>query len=947
MKNFLEKFGEIVQKYPGNIAILTDGQEKVDYKSLYGRAAAICQMLKRKRVSRGDIVALNMDKSADYVASIIGVWMANAAFIPIPKELPKERRRFIIRDARPKFILRDNDLKNYPSKKKIGRIKHYIQPNDLAYIFYTSGSTGEPKGVMVEHNSIVNVLEKQIKMFEIRPKDRSLLFLSINFDGSLSDIGTALLSGATLCIETKNNLRVVTNLSKILRDRAITHLDIPPSLLEILSLEKMPSTLKTIIIGGDICKTEIVKRWAKKFRLINVYGPTEATIASSMILCDPDKWDGPDIGQPIKNTGYKIRNGELLISGIGLARGYLNKKDLTEKKFSALDGKRYYHTGDLVRISGQKIYFLGRKDRQIKINGQLIAPEEIERALQHNKVVRESVVITKKMGGKKKIIAFVEAINKQRDVTERQLKTYLQRSLPHWMVPSKIVFVKNIPRNINGKIDYRKLMGVTKYKTLGKKEIVSAKDSTQERLRKIWSRILNKDDICPDDNFFDLGGDSLAVIQMIIESEKIGINIPIGSVSKNMTIRSVLNRTNATRENGFKKDAIITKEWKNLFLESRHLTRAGSSGVLITGCTGLLGIHVLKKLLSTSTPKIYTIVRAKNKKGALDRIKQTAKPYRIKFSYQELSRLRVVTGDITKRNLGLSKKDLKDVLKNVEEIYHLAAEVNMVKPYEELCQTNVSGTKEIVRLAMTDCLKKINYASTLSVFVATDRNTGVAIENDDLKKTKTIYGGYARSKWVAERFLQEIPRGILPINIFRFGLITGNSTTGKFSPHDYLNMFMSGLTSLGVVPDGNHKQMTLDVTPIDYATEAMIQIAQKSDNGAYHVANNSGFNLKMIIDTLAERGIKIKTLPQKDWQNFIGKRSLSTNESATYAALCRLYPSAKKFERLRGMDLFQATNIRFDRANADKYLRGTGIVIPKPNKELLNKYLNQMNLKQK
>lgn len=967
MNNFLTKFRQIVKKYPKNIAILTNGKHSITYQDLYQSVINVAEALKLKKVKKGDIVAISLEKSPEYIISLIAIWFVGAAFMPLPPSLPRKRALFILKDASPKVIICKSDSTNifrrYRTKiiniknaiasdaKENGEIDNILEPEDLAYVIYTSGSTGVPKGVMINHKGILNFLEQQIKLFKLNASSRSLFFLSINFDASISEIGTTLLSGAALCIETLNSIEVAAKLPEILSKRKITHIDIPPSLLEILDINKISHPLKTIVIGGEICSVETIKKWAKKFRVINIYGPTEVTVCTSMVLCDPDTWNGPDIGTPIAKIKYKIINKELFISGIGLARGYLNQKKLNREKFVRINGVQYYRTGDIVRKIKNKIYFVGRRDRQIKIRGWLVAPEEIEMQLQNHESVMRAAVIVNPQSARKELIAFVE-LRKNKLTSSNSIKEYLKKSLPYWMIPNNIFILDKLPTGTNGKIDYENLNNlINKPTSTLKKKNLGKVDEFTNKLKEVWQLVLNKSNIGIDEDFFSLGGDSLAIIQVVTEAKKHGIQIPIGLISRKKTIRKIANWHKKHRyapvsdgiyTKDLKKDAEITNEWKRLFDTSSSLISREDKGILITGASGFLGIHVLKELLVASKREIFVLIRSNDISGASKKVRKQAKKHDMKLTNHELKRIKPLCGNIEKNKLGLSAKDYKIVSHRVSDIYHCAAIVNMVETYEKLKGTNVDGTKNVVKLALTGARKKIHYASTLSVFVATNKNTGVVLENDSLSKIRIVYGGYAQTKWVAERFLQQIPKDVLNINIFRFGLITGNSKSGKYSSHDYLDMFVRGIISLGSVPKGNHKLLSLDVTPIDYASKAMVLISMKSDSGVYHIANKSGFTLEMILSELLRRRVIIKKLPPSEWLNNLSSKNLSVEESAAFAALCRLLPRRGSFEHLRSMDLFQATGIVFDQANTRRLLKNTHIKLPRANAMLLGKYLRHI-----
>ena len=951
MEDFLTKFKQVVQKYPQNVAVLTNEESALTYSELYKSAINVAYLLKSRGIKKGDIVAIHLRKSPEYIIALLGVWFSGAAFLPLSPNLPKKRKAFILNEANPVFIigsskggktLNIHDILATGVKGAPSVIN--LLPEDLAYVIYTSGSTGEPKGVMVNHSGIVNILEQQIKVFQLNAASRSLFLLSISFDASLSDIGTALLSGATICIEGINDLEVAARLPEIIAKRKITYVDIPPSLLNVLEPEQMPDCLKTIVIGGESLAVKTIKKWAEKFRLVSVYGPTEATICTSMIVCDPITWDGPDIGPPIVNIEYKILNGELLIAGIGLARGYLNRPDLTKEKFFYLTGKRYYRTGDIVREVGGKIYFVGRKDRQLKIHGQLVAPEEIEAQLQSYKYVARAAVILKN----EKLIAFVQ-FKKGRGKETEILKKYLKRFLPDWMIPRQIVALEKIPSNVNGKINYGELenfIGQPVIKSI-QTEIVSG---VAMQLKAIWEKVLERKNIGINENFFSIGGDSLAALQVVTEAKKYGINIPIGLLAQKPTIRALVkwhgkNKNKIISDGApvtrFKKDITIGKGWKKLFKIGKNLPQK-SGALFITGATGFLGPRLLKELLAKTDKSAYVLVRAVNSKEALKRILAAGARYGVNFTSSEIKRIRAVPGDVTRPRLGMSLRNWQKLAREVSDIYHCAAIVNMVKTYQELKSANVDSIKEIVKFALTGNKKKVNYTSTLSVFVATDKNTGVLLENDDLSRIKIIYGGYAQSKWVIERFLQQIPNEVLGINIFRLGLLTGDSKTGAYSDHDYLKMFVQGIIRLGAVPEGQHNSIALDVTPVDYAAKAIAYIGLKSPDGTYHVANKGGFTLKMILDALKKRGIKLKILSSGKWRVEAQAKELSQEESAAFMALCRLMPGKKDFEQLRSMDLFQATNVDFDQTNVWQYLKSTPIIAPKPDTNLLDKYIKLM-----
>lgn len=959
MNEFIKRFTDIVNKHPDHIAILIDGKHKITYFELNQQAQQLALKIKAKNLKKGSLIGLSIDKSPQYIIAILATWMNDCGFLPLNPQLPISRQEYIIKQAQPSLIINQKlELKN--------QLFNTNYNQNIAYIIFTSGSTGKPKGVIINHQGITNFLDAQIKAFEINHQSRFLFYLSTNFDASISDIGVTLLTGAMLCIETNNQLITAINLENIIRQRKITHIDLPPSLLTILDIDKISESLKTIIIGGEICPSQIVQKWANRVRLINVYGPTEATVCSSMKICQTGK-DNQNIGIPINDINYHIFNennqevkqgerGELFISGIGLAEGYVNNQDLTNNKFITINHQKYYRTGDLVKQNNQGEYiYLGRIDRQFKINGQLVAPEEIETALLEYPNINRCAVIVKELNQRKEIIAFVEAKNNHH-ITANILKYYLKSHLPLWMIPHQFFIQDKLPINLNGKIDYSQLKLFVNQTNLPVINKYFHQDSIINTLQEIWQKVLNLNYIpSVDQDFFnDLGGDSFAVLKMIVMAESKGLYFPIGILNNLPTIQDLaiwlktkdlkLNlSSDAVSVEIFKQEAVLNDDWQILFKQAEFLPKAQTNNILLIGVTGFLGIHLLAELLIQTNSNIVCLIRAENQDQGLTRLKNIADQYQIKLKQYE-ERIFIITGDLNLKRLGLEEKQWQYLTENINCIYHCGGIVNMVKSYNELKSVNFQSTQEIIKLAFTNTRKKVNFASSLSVFVATDKNEGICYENDNLENTKLVYGGYAQSKWIADYFLHQLPANIRDINIFRLGLLTGNSYTGKCSNHDYLILFIKGLLEIGSIPNVNYEHLTLDVTPVDYAAKVMVYLSLLPRYQCYHIANTHGFSLAIILDFLIKKGYKIEQVSLKNWLKQVYNISINNQKIApTYLALCRLISQSQNFSRARTMDLFQATNIKFDQTNLTREVYKKNLICPQANQELLEKYLSNQS----
>ena len=437
---FIARFDLICQRYPSRPAIVVDGKVSLTYLELWRNARRIAEAMKPFVDKVEPIVGLHLLKSADYVASMIATWMVNAAWLPLDPAMPELQRQHMIDDCKLCLVVSDHGQK--PAACPVMQIDQLplqtesttSTPSDairnrsleqLAYVIYTSGTTGKPRGVAVEHRGIVNLIDNQIRAFSLNHESRCLLYYPLCFDASLSDIGTALLSGTALCIESDLGPNTSSTVMELIRKRRITHADLPPSLLNVFSISDVPACLQTIIIGGQACDPETVRQWVRKVRLVNVYGPTEATVCSSLCICD-SSWNRTLIGQPLSGIEYRVVDanlaavkagqlGELLISGVGVARGYLNQPEQTASRFVLLDDRVFYRSGDEVRLDADgEFVFIGRIDRQINHNGFRIEPEEIEIVASSIPGVSSAAVLLRKvhdLSPRPSLLLFVETKN--------------------------------------------------------------------------------------------------------------------------------------------------------------------------------------------------------------------------------------------------------------------------------------------------------------------------------------------------------------------------------------------------------------------------------------------------------------------------------------------------------------------------------------------------------
>jgi amino acid adenylation domain-containing protein len=572
-------FEQQVKQNPQAIAVKLE-DEFLTYEELNCKANQLAHYLQSLGVKSDSLVGIFVERSLDMIIGILGILKAGGAYVPLDINYPQERITYLIEDTQlsivltqskfieqlPKFIPNticlDQDWSIIAKQSTVSPLVEVDQHN-LAYIIYTSGSTGQPKGVMIEHRSVVNYILTTIREYGITSEDQILQFFSICFDASVQEIFVSLLSGATLVLRTEEMLRSSEYFWQCCQKWQLTVLGIPTAYWHQLASELTPDTLpilskiKLIVIGGEAIQPAKVQQWQTVTgqysplpRLLNAYGPTEATIAATFSEFTSPTITNVPIGRPISNTQVYILDaflqpvpvgvaGELHIGGVGLARGYLNRPELTQEKFipnsfekdevipptplnkGGNEPSKLYKTGDLCRyLPDGNIEYLGRIDNQVKIRGFRIELGEIETVLSQHNAVKTAVVIAQEdETNQKRLVAYiipqVEIISPQKEensLNVTQLRQFLKAKLPEYMIPSAFVILESLPLTPNGKIDHRALPSP---EFQSQAQYIAPRNPIEEILSSIWGKVLKVAQVGIHDNFFELGGHSLLATQLI------------------------------------------------------------------------------------------------------------------------------------------------------------------------------------------------------------------------------------------------------------------------------------------------------------------------------------------------------------------------------------------------------------------------------------------------
>jgi amino acid adenylation domain-containing protein len=546
-----ELFEAQMQRTPQAPALIWEGAT-LSYAELNARAERMAAGLRRLGVGPEARVGLVAERSDGLVAALLGILKAGAAYVPIDPQYPRERAAFILQDAGVRLLLTGaaaNETvagSDFPAlsieqlesegarDETTTAAKTTVHPDNLAYVIYTSGSTGQPKGVMVTHASVHNFFCWKQDHYRLTADDRLLLKSPLNFDPSVWELFWPLQVGACVVVARPSGHLEPSYLVDLIRAHGVTMVHFVPSMAEVFldtpNLETCTS-LKYIVCGGEALPPRIVNRLFRRLpvELHNSYGPTETTIAPLDWECtlDSEALSVP-IGRPISNSQIYLLDsrlrpvpagvpGELCVGGASLARGYLNRSELTAQKFVpnpyADDGARLYRTGDLARQRADGVIeFLGRIDHQVKIRGNRIEPGEIEAVLGRHESVRQAVVMLRDDApGEARLIAYVASEAK---VSPEELREHLRQFLPEYMVPSAFVVMDSLPLAVNGKVDRQMLPPPGAPGQEKSVPHVAPRTETENVIAQVWREVLGVESIGIEDNFFDVGGHSLLAVSV-------------------------------------------------------------------------------------------------------------------------------------------------------------------------------------------------------------------------------------------------------------------------------------------------------------------------------------------------------------------------------------------------------------------------------------------------
>ena len=903
-KTIFELFEQQVKQTPENIALIFEGQ-KLTYKELNEKANQLAHYLRTFGVKANDIIGIIINRSVELIISMLAILKAGAAYLPIDPTYPESRISYILKDSHVNTILTSNKLKdNIKNTGFTGNIIitdlndnaiYHSQPkcnlssintsSDYAYIIYTSGSTGNPKGVLITHKNVNNFINSTCNRIKFSGNIASVT--TFCFDIFVLESLLPLQKGLTIVLANEQEQNIPQLLNKLCMDNNVKMLQTTPSKMSLLLGDcTLPyiKNLETIMLGGEPFPKNLLNilKTSTKAKIYNMYGPTETTVWSS--IKDLTNTDDITIGTPIGNTQFYILDndcnllpigftGHLYIGGDGISKGYFNKQDLTSSKFINDPFKPYgliYNTGDLAKWENNgEITYIGRSDFQVKIRGLRIELEEIENKILDFPNISKVVACVKKDSFNRQLLcAYFTSEDK---ILVQDLRSFLAKHLPNYMIPTYFIQLIDFKYTPNGKIDRNALPTPEIHNE--NKSIVLPETETEIEVSHIFEKLLMINPISINDNFFEIGGDSLLALKLQIELLNSGFNISFNDIYKYNTIKQLALRIDLLKNNIKDTEYKISKtDFTQIdelinnvpLLNNYQFNKHELGNVLLTGATGFLGAHILSYIIDNSSYSVYCLIR---KNTDIDVTSKLLKRLNYYFGnkYDNLinKRIFVINSDITKDNLNISNKTELLLNKNINCVINSAANVKHYGYYSEFEKINVIGVKNLVDFC-NKYNKKFIQISTTSVSGNSlfdlgaqdiDPSNQLTFAENNLYIGQSLDNVYIRSKFYAEKLiLDNIINNGLDALILRVGNITNRSTDGKFQPNANENAFANRIKvfmKLKYLPN-YLKDIYAEFSPVDNVAEAIVKSIEYTDDNIriLHIYNQNHVYLSTLINML-------------------------------------------------------------------------------------------------
>jgi len=733
---------------------------------------------------------------------------------------------------------------------KYTKVKENMQRNRIPYCFFTSGSTGPPKSVLITEKCILNKNYFGAKNFGLDASCKTMCLATPGFLLSLNDVWTTWLLGGTLYIPPETTRNDLDQLKPWIFKHEITNFFTSTAVADAILSSSAPSDvflskLKWIFFGGE--KIQRVNLVGRKFNCCFSYGSTETYEISAMILQSGRDHELPSVGKTIPNVSAYVLDatlmpvptgvkGDIYVSGIGLMEGYWGcetKGVILKNPFEP--SCPMYKTGDVGYWSeGGDLNVTGRKDAQVKVQGIRLELGEVETVFQKFPGITQVAVVLRQIQSVKQLVAFCKREEDKQASSVAEIYNFLETQLQRHAIPAEIHFVHDFPKTVSGKVD-RRALTTTVCNETEESDPHAEKNGIYIGIREIWAKVIGIPQSCikPTSNFFFLGGNSMLACRMI---RMVSRQFPRTQISQiydfpvlTSFISSILTPGNEKIEIDFEKETQLNLKFQ--LTPATDTIAPSHKNSLISGVTGYFGPALLIELLNTTKQNVVCIIRARSAHEAEKRLMEAVEPYCHNLFLEKFikGRVKIVAGDLTHASFGLEESDYANLCGRIDMIYHAAAEVNHMKSYAQLKDSTVVMTRNILQFAATGKLKTIHHMSSVAVFDGillpkdsqdyVAQETALPVEINPMRMSR----GYAQSKWVSEQLVWNAMAAGVPGVIYRLGEIGSHSTLPIVNKDDALSGFLQACQGLNKIPD---VAVSVPFISLDAAAEWIVKISE-------------------------------------------------------------------------------------------------------------------------
>lgn len=862
-------------RLPDKVA-LVGKDASLTFAELVAEADRVAAALRAAGVRPGDRVAICADRTPRLVVGMLGILAAGAAYVPLDPTHPPGRHTFVLDDSGAAVLLTESAVApetQLPVVLLDGELPGpaepvEVAPDDAAYVMYTSGSTGEPKGVQVSHRNVLRLVRGGRSELDLGEDDVWAMFFSPAFDGATYELWGSLATGARLVVVPHDVSRSPEDLLALLAGERVTVATMTPSAFQQLvsaeSTSDFELSLRVQVLGGEKVDPSTLAEWFERHPerpwVVNAYGPTEATVwVCHHRVLPAEAAEGSRrslIGRPLPDTAiYPLdatgklaplgAPGELHLAGPGVAAGYVNRPDQNARRFVpdtfSANGARMYASGDLGRFTVDgELDYLGRVDSQVKVRGYRVELGEIENRLRAHPGVRAAVALVRG----EQLFGYVVPAGEP--VPAGELVRHCAQTLPEFMVPATVTALDEIPLTSNGKLDHSALPDAER--PASETEYVAPRGPTETRLAEILSEVLGVARVGVDDDLQELGLHSLLATRAVNAIRASWqVNIPLRRLFETPTIAAIAGiihgggapKVEADRpgQADLDTEAVLDADLAEAISSALPRQRRAKH-VFVTGATGFPGAYLVAELARTTDATVHCLVRAADEDTASARLREHLRSIDL-WSDDLADRVLAVPGDLARPFLGLSPEEFDRHAEQADQVFHFGAYVNFLYPYRRLRSVNVGGTKEIIRFAATGPKSVLHHVSSVGIFAARPVEDGEfrGAETELDPHAPPLPNGYTETKWVAERLVTEARDAGLPVVIHRLGRVSGDSRTGTWrATNDALAELLKASAGLGSLPRFEGK---LDMVPVDHVARAMAAIAAREDalGRIFHLVN--------------------------------------------------------------------------------------------------------------